>query len=58
MYENDVLRDVFDVVEKEKVKNSMISTVQRRADHRSKAIHKRNDVSRKAAEQSAFLYDE
>lgn len=56
MLENSVLRDVFEVTDSAKV--SMISTMRRRADHKSKTIHKRNDVSRKGMAQNAFLYED
>ncbi|KAJ0400402.1 hypothetical protein P43SY_001680 [Pythium insidiosum] len=58
LYENPVLRDVFEVSDNENAKISMISTVRRRADHRAKAINKRNDISRKGAAQNAFLYED
>jgi hypothetical protein len=54
--ENSVLREVFDVTDT--TKTSMVSTVKRRADHKSKAIHKRNDMSRKGMAQNAFLYED
>ncbi|TMW61558.1 hypothetical protein Poli38472_012749 [Pythium oligandrum] len=57
LYENPVLRDVFEVSDKSDAKERMIPIVRRRADHRSKAIHRRNDISRKDAVQNAFLYD-
>ncbi|POM65482.1 Interferon-related developmental regulator family protein / IFRD protein family isoform 1, partial [Phytophthora palmivora] len=44
---NEVLRDVFEVTENTKAKIGLVSTVKRRADHKAKAVHKRNDISRK-----------
>ncbi|GLE01451.1 hypothetical protein PINS_up010281 [Pythium insidiosum] len=58
LYENPVLRDVFEVSDNVNAKVSMISTVRRRADHRAKTINKRNDISRKGAAQNAFLYED
>lgn len=58
MVENPVLRAVFDVAEKPHVRASMVPTTKRRADHKSKAVHKRNEVSRKDKAQNAFLFEE
>ncbi|KAF1323636.1 Interferon-related developmental regulator 1, partial [Globisporangium splendens] len=59
MVENDVLRDVFDVSEsKTAVKMSMVSTSKQRANHKSKAVSKRNEVSRKGMAQNAFLFED
>lgn len=58
MVENEVLRDVFDVSEKATAKASMVPTTKRRAGHKSKAVHKRNEVSRKDMAQNAFLYED
>ncbi|GMF20753.1 unnamed protein product [Phytophthora fragariaefolia] len=58
LMENEVLRDVFEVTENANAKISLVSTVKRRADLKAKAVHKRNDMSRKDQAQNAFLYDE
>ncbi|TYZ58835.1 hypothetical protein PybrP1_005135 [[Pythium] brassicae (nom. inval.)] len=58
MVKNPVLRAVFDVSDKVHVRASMVPTTKRRADHKSKAVHKRNEVSRKDLAQNAFLYEE
>ncbi|OWZ04398.1 Interferon-related developmental regulator protein [Phytophthora megakarya] len=55
---NEVLRDVFEVTENPKAKIALVSTVKRRADHKAKAVHKRNGISRKDEAQNAFLFDE
>lgn len=56
LLENNVPRDVFDVTENSKAKFSMISTITKRADNKTRAVHKRNNVSRKDTAQNAFLY--
>ncbi|EGZ18975.1 hypothetical protein PHYSODRAFT_351401 [Phytophthora sojae] len=58
LVENEVLRDVFEVTENANAKIGLVSTVKRRADLKAKAVHKRNDMSRKDQAQNAFLYDE
>lgn len=58
MLENDVLREVFDVSEKASVKVSMVPTMKRRANHKSKTVSKRNELSRKDMAQNAFLYED
>ncbi|KAE8886340.1 hypothetical protein PF005_g17692 [Phytophthora fragariae] len=58
LVENEVLRDVFEVTENAKAKIGLVSTIKRRADLKAKAVHKRNDMSRKDQAQNAFLYDE
>lgn len=58
MLENEILRDVFEVSDNANAKVGLISTVKRRADHKSKAIHKRNDMSRKNQARNAFLYED
>lgn len=58
MVENPVLRAVFDVSDTGPVRVSMVPTTKRRADHKSKAVHKRNEVARKDLAQNAFLYED
>ncbi|KAK1943160.1 Interferon-related developmental regulator 1 [Phytophthora citrophthora] len=58
LVENEVLRDVFEVTENSNAKLALVSTVKRRANMKAKAVHKRNDMSRKDQAQNAFLYDE
>lgn len=57
LFGNEVLRDVFDVAENENAQVSMISTVKRRAEKKSRSMGKRLDQSRKDMAQNAFLYD-
>ncbi|DAZ92869.1 TPA: hypothetical protein N0F65_003048 [Lagenidium giganteum] len=57
LFQNEVLRGVFDVSENENAKVGMISTVKQRASHKSRAVGKRNDVSRKSKAQNSFLYE-
>ena len=58
LLENDVLRSVFEVTENSNAKMSMVSTVQRRADNKSRSKYKRNDLSKKNRAQNDFLYGE